>query len=87
MQESTPLYVAYCTSSEPFRFLPEPHLGDLKHNSHTPKPGEQVLYMLFHHEDINKDFVSGNQVFYLPFYCIHVANICIPSQVMCDDYS
>ena len=33
-----------------------------------PKPVEQVLYMLplLHHEDIDKDFVLGNQEFCLP---------------------
>ena len=37
---------------------------------HIPKPGARVLYILplLHPEDIDEDFVSGNQVFYLPQY-------------------
>ena len=32
---------------------------------------------LLHPEDIDKDFFSGNQVFYIVFTSGHIANMCI----------
>ena len=58
-----------------------------KHNCHSPKSDEQVLYMLplLHLEDIDKDFVSGNQVSVCP--SAHIAsNMCTSFQVICDNF-
>ena len=46
----------------------EPLLGNSKHSSHTPKWGEQapICCLFYILKNIDKDFVSGNQEFYLP---------------------